>query len=153
MPQVPDIRDSAKHILTEVTEALVRAMRATPDDKLRWSPGGAARSALAIFVECATSNMWFARLLRAEEVSGFPEADASQFPDLQSALDLMEESHRQVLEAISAVEDAGLTRELTMPWGERMSIAQLLFLPSYHIDYHYGQVNYLQTIWGDTEMH
>jgi hypothetical protein len=38
-----------------------------------------------------------------------------------------------------------------MPWGEVRSIKDLITSPMPHMAYHWGQIAYLQTLWGDNE--
>jgi hypothetical protein len=40
-----------------------------------------------------------------------------------------------------------------MPWGAKMTFAELLFLNYWNLVYHQGQIAYIQTLYGDREMH
>ena len=54
---------------------------------------------------------------------------------------------------IEAVPDQRLEETRAMPWGATMTLADRLFICYWNLTYHNGQVNYLQLLLGDIEMH
>ena len=56
-------------------------------------------------------------------------------------------------ELIEAIPDERLAEERAMPWGQTMTLAERRFICYWNLTYHNGQVNYLQLLLGDTEMH
>lgn len=63
------------------------------------------------------------------------------------------ESVDQVLAAWDAIATSELGNTFTMASGEEVSMAEMMLLASYHTAYHDAQLNYLQAILGDGEMH
>jgi hypothetical protein len=63
------------------------------------------------------------------------------------------ESAQIVCDAIDSLSDADLEGDIQMPWGFVMPAAVAIFLPDSHMSYHDGQLNYIQTLLGDTKFH
>jgi uncharacterized damage-inducible protein DinB len=59
----------------------------------------------------------------------------------------------RLCQLIEAVPDERLEETRAMPWGGTMTLADRLFICYWNLTYHDGQVNYLQRLLGDTEMH
>jgi uncharacterized damage-inducible protein DinB len=136
---------------------LARALRALPADRLRWQPGDIAQNALRVVAHCATTNLFFAAAL-----SGAPlpyrtheeqEAAVQSCDTLEKAEAFLNRSVTAVCDVIVSLPESRLSEPMVMPWGERIPLAQGLLSPSYHMQYHEGQLNYLQTLLGDDEYH
>jgi hypothetical protein len=67
------------------------------------------------------------------------------------ALEALLTSGKALAEAIAAVPEDQLRAERRMPWGETWKMTRLITSPSAHIAYHWGQLCYLQTLWGDQQ--
>lgn len=59
----------------------------------------------------------------------------------------------ELAKAVKAASDEDLAREIAMPWGQAFSVYALAHLTATHIMYHDGQINYVQSINGDKEVH
>ncbi|MBM3471852.1 MAG: DinB family protein [Armatimonadetes bacterium] len=137
-----------------VTKELLVALKYTPDDKLDWVPMGAAKTPKAIIVECATGNKWMAAELRCEEnAAGVWEGiKVEDYPTREALAEFVEASQAELLAAIDALTEEQLDQKRKVFWGEE-SLRDLVWLGMMHTNYHVGQLNYIQTLWGDTEMH
>lgn len=61
----------------------------------------------------------------------------------------------ELCQAIRDYPDAQLEQEVVLPFngGMRLTMADLMGMHYWNTVYHLGQINYLQTQWGDREMH
>ena len=137
-----------------VTKELLVALKFTPDDKLDWVPMGAAKTPKAIIVECATGNKWMAAELRCEEnaASVWEGIRAEDYPTREALAEFVEACQAELLAAMDALAEEQLDQKRKVFWGEE-SLRDLMWLGMIHTNYHVGQLNYIQTLWGDTEMH
>jgi len=137
-----------------MTRALLVALKYTPDDKLDWVPMGAAKTPRAIIVECAAGNKWMAAELRGEENAAgvWRDTKAVDYPTRGALAEFVEASQAEVLAAIEALTEEQLDQKRKVFWGEE-TVRDLMWLGMIHTNYHVGQLNYIQTLWGDTEMH
>ncbi|OGF56698.1 MAG: hypothetical protein A2Z21_06300 [Candidatus Fraserbacteria bacterium RBG_16_55_9] len=140
-----------------IMELCSNAAQGVPTDKSQWKPEGLGKSVHEILEHLAGANHGFAALIRGGALS----ETAKKSVDRQSiknpaasyphAVEALRESGQALAEAIASVPDEQLRQERPMPWGETWAVTRLLTAPSAHIAYHWGQICYLQTLWGDQE--
>jgi len=137
-----------------VTKELLVALQYTPDDKLDWVPMGVAKTPRAIFVECAGGNRWLAAELRGESNAAavFEGIKADDYPTREALAEFVESSQAELLAAIDALSEDQLDEKRQVFWGEE-TLRDLVWMGMMHTGYHVGQLNYIQTLWGDAEMH
>lgn len=58
----------------------------------------------------------------------------------------------EFLDFIRYAKDGAFSEEVELPWGNRTKL-QVIYSNLAHITYHEGQLNYIQTLLGDTEDH
>jgi len=146
--------EAAKAITKEQTRQLNLAMEFIPEEKRRWKAGGCAKTPMDIYLECVVTYLWAAKLLRGESVDWAQLArKAQEFSDFEKAKALAEQWQQEFFSAMDEVSQSRLEDKIDPGWGEKMPLGQFLFLPSYHVCYHCGQLNYVQTLLGDGEMH
>jgi uncharacterized damage-inducible protein DinB len=127
-----------------------------PADKYDWCPGGVAKTAAQILCECATLNRIGAAILRGEEAKDEGEAHATcceATATHEKARDAIEASCAELCAAIALWDGKDLTQQLQMPWGMSMAAETVIWLGGSHMNYHNGQLNYIQALLGDAAMH
>jgi hypothetical protein len=142
----------------EVAAGLERAILAMPADKQTWRPLDEGRSALDQVAECAVINQW-ATSLFVDRV--MPELDNEAYANACAALDTVDkavaalrDSTAALASAIDSVPDDALGIQVQFPWDDRpCSLAEAMLMAYWNLTYHIGQVNYVQTLYGDKEMH
>jgi uncharacterized damage-inducible protein DinB len=72
---------------------------------------------------------------------------------LDQAEDFLNRSVTAFCDAVLALSEARLLEQTAMPWGERAPLAAALMQATAHMQYHEGQLNYLQLLLGDDERH
>lgn len=139
---------------------VVRAARAIPADRLDWSPGGAARSTLAQMREIAQTGERFLPLIlgdaRGFEGHAAREESAQESEhDLDALVGRARRGVADLCQAIVAIPDEALEREITLPFGGGMvmTLADALGLPAWNMTYHLGQINLIGLMLGDRRMH
>lgn len=139
-----------------------RAAQAVPTDKIEWTAGGEARTTLSQMQEIATSATWFLPLVRDRVVPEFNEHAVREAMRLRQSFDTIDkccESAREttsaLCQAISAFPDSALDDEMVLPFGGGMicTMADILAMHHWNMVYHLGQINQIQLILGDREMH
>lgn len=145
--------DEAKRFNNAMGRQLVVAAKYVPADKYNWSPGGAARTAAQILLECAGGNHMLAAIIRGEKPAQRDPGVTPEALTFGKAKELLEASFAVLDAAIDSVADKDLTGMITLPWGATMPLEGVIFLPGTHMQYHNGQLNYIQTILGDATPH
>ncbi|HEY3265910.1 MAG TPA: hypothetical protein VGM37_03200 [Armatimonadota bacterium] len=139
--------------------ALFRTARCMPEDKLTWKPADTARSAFEILQECAQSAKWFIPMLSGGKS---PEwnfeavmAERAQWTTLDEVEKVCLANCESLYEAIAAVTPEGQEEEVDIPFKEgwKEKKRNIMWFQYWNTVYHTGQVNYIQTLYGDREMH
>ncbi len=139
------------------TDALFEAARKIPADKLEWSPEGQGRSVLSQCQECAQSPTWPVGLIRTRKFNWSQEDYQTMLEERHqwTTIDACEEACRKNLAELEAVvaglRDEELHETVNVPFGKNHEwrIADIANLHAWNCHYHTGQINYIQTLYGD----
>ena len=148
-------------LIKAAMESTIAAARATAPDKLTWSPDGKSRSALAQLCECGQACEWFTHILdaRGEGVGFDPESfkEAQIAQRRASNIDVVEADVRAhtaaFCEALLNLPAEDGSKQVELFPGFHLSLNHLMLLPLENFAYHQGQINYIQTLYGDKDMH
>ena len=144
---MPSIREVAKQMTMSSAQMLCKDTTYVPSEKLNWTPMDYGKSAIAILSEISRSNYEIAAVI----LGGPPKKVETE--DFDALKDHVIESAQEVCKAIDSLSDQALEGDLTMPWGGIFAASQAILLPASHMNYHDGQVNYIQLLLGDTKFH
>jgi hypothetical protein len=129
-----------------------------PADKLEWSPLDHGRSVMNLVQECALCPSWTVDVLKTKKFESDPnesmaeyEAARAAITDLDSAEAAFNKNVADLKAAIDGFPEGEMLEEITIPWGT-FSYADLMFVPAWNCHYHVGQINYIQTLYGDKDM-
>jgi hypothetical protein len=123
----------------------------TPDDRLGWSPGGEAKTPLDVAGRLAGFLGFFNHLLQNHTM---PERPAGPLPspgsreEAKAAIEGAFERLRAILENMT---ETDLSRPLPTPWGTSIPALEMLGWINGVTGYWQGQLNYIQTIYGDVD--
>ncbi len=138
-------------------EFFAKDLAALTDEQYNNTYGGVTRSPRNIAAEVAVLTSGTVKLIQGGDVS---MPDDSVMQSVESELDTpakaghaVKAAALELAKAVKAASDEELAREITMPWGQAFSAYALAHLTATHIMYHDGQINYVQAINGDAEMH
>lgn len=139
-----------------VMAACMNTAKHVPADKVDWKPEGKGRSAKALLEHLAASNFALAKVLKNEPLPGKVTratrgSAALSTPSYAEALKQFQTSGEAMAQTMGSVTDAALNEARTMPWGEPGTVGFVMALAGIHTSYHMGQLNYVQTLWGDLE--
>ncbi len=140
----------------QAVEMFFGAVRKMPEDKQTWKPLDEGRSALEQAQELATAPALFLVHLAPNETpiySSFEEASAAGAQmDLNACEAECKRLTGKINEAISTMTPEQMAQQHKMPWGMEHSGAEVAGFHYWNVVYHVGQVNYIQTLYGDHEM-
>ncbi len=153
------IKPAASSMSITAAENLRINFEAMPGDKQDWKPLDLGRSALDQVQECAVINGFFTGILRDQAV---PPLDWGAYKAACAALDTpdkattaLTDSAKALAAAIEAFPEDKMDDTVTMPFAEGMvmTFGQVMFAAYWNMTYHTGQIAYIQTLYGDNEMH
>jgi uncharacterized damage-inducible protein DinB len=150
---MPSIKEIAKSGVMLQTELLIKDTKYIPEEKFAFCPMGCAKTARDIMAETANVNVMLAKAFTGAGKDAEFGTRVDQASTLADLAELVRESASVVIDAIDSLGDADLEKEVTMPWGARYPLWQAIFLPTSHMTYHDGQINYIQTLLGDSAFH
>ena len=153
-----DPKTHLKGMLARIKGLVANDLNAIPVEKRNVSPGGAGRTPLNIVAECAHVNQRCSQYLKTlvppDRLSPEErEAHLNSFDTAEKALAYLEETAAELAEAIDGFDDAKWGETTEFPFGRPMTLFGIAELPSVHLMYHDGQLNYIQTLYDDTEVH
>lgn len=155
-------QDQMVRMTHRALDDVVRAARAVPDDQLEWVAMGASRSALSQMREIAAAGLWFLPIVRdrqAPEFDSHATREALRIRRSYKSLDQCVEAARTntsaLCEAIQELADEHLEEEIQLPFGGgvTLSLADIAMMHHNNMVYHLGQINQIQLMLGDREMH
>jgi glutathione S-transferase len=159
-------QDQVVKLTQRAVEDLARAAEAFPADRLEWSPGGEARSALDQLREIAMSAAWLRPIVERGDSDVFEAHPAGKpgprrmpdTPELTTVAESLKQARKstaQLCKVIAAVPDGHLEDEVSLPFlgGTVVTLADVLLMHYWNLTYHLGQINQLALMLGDREMH
>lgn len=139
-----------------------KAARAIPEDKLSWRPLDQGRSALDQAQELAQCPDYVTGMVKGEASSDNDGGDWEKVMQERQAWDTLDkcqavadEKLAALYDAIRACPDERLNETMWLPYdgGRDFTIMEIMDYPRWNANYHAGQINYIQTLYGDKEMH
>ena len=144
---MPSLREVAKEVTMDSARTLCKDTSYIPQESLAWRPMEHGKSPKMILAEISKSNFDIAAAIKGES----PKKVETE--DFEALKDHVIESAEAVCEAIDSLSDEALEGDLTMPWGGIFAASEAILLPASHMNYHDGQINYIQLLLGDTKFH
>ncbi len=128
-----------------------------PEDQYNQSQGNAGRSPQEFVAECVGFNRLVRDALRSGKF-GRPTLDAQvqlteKLSNPKEASAALRKSVDEVLSVFGAMSDEALTKRVVAPWGERLTLLELVHDTASHMNYHGAQLTYIQSLHGDTVNH
>jgi hypothetical protein len=153
----PNLKEILTHQLQQVAKAYISDFGHIPEEKRNAVPMGKARTPHDFTVECVGLNRWVARTLRGETPDHSKKEERQAYLDSLTTSELatnaLNESVAEITAALANLTDEDLAREITMPWGSPGKLCDAPLTAAFHMAYHMGQLNYIQCLYGDDQMH
>lgn len=151
----PSLKSYIREQIEQGRKMVAADIAATPEDLLLTSPGGAARAAVDYVYELSYVHRRFAKRLRGEDPGQFPQGflvAPDEYRSKEKAIEEFGESTDDMLSAWNAVPDDRIAETIVLPAGQTTPL-ELMSIAITHMAYHDGQLNQLQALNGDTEIH
>jgi uncharacterized damage-inducible protein DinB len=117
----------------------VRLADAIPADKYNWRPAEGVRTIGEVYMHIASANYGYARMLGTPLPAGVdPKALAASSSDKTKVIQALKDSFLHFRNAILAVKDSDLDKELKTPRGQT-TIRGAFFMMTGHFGEHLGQ--------------
>lgn len=156
MSEIP-MKENLRDAIRRARYLMSNDLKAIPAEKAGVSPGGVGRTPLNIVAECAMANGQFADFFASGQFAHVPheqqEALLAEYDSVQKVLAYLDKETDRLLTALESLDESTLGEISDQIHGRprtRLAIAQL---PATHMMYHDGQLNYIQALYGDAEMH
>ncbi len=137
-------------------ENLLASTSAMPEDKRNWKPLGAGWAVNDLLVECILVNLKWAATLRNRAYTRVSSEVAESLRAVtgtsQGLTDHLRQSTDELIVAIENVRNDELTEVVETPFGT-YSLADCCLIAYWNSAYHEGQINYIQTLYGDLAQH
>lgn len=144
-------------LVTKYAQILAADLAHVPSDRLHEAPMGVARSPMAFTAECIGFNRLVADALAGKPIAMPSKEEIAAF---FASIDTIEKAQagltttaQAIVAGIQAASEGALAAEVVAPWGEPMPLYQLAYSAAGHMNYHDGQVNYVQALYGDSVNH
>jgi hypothetical protein len=148
-----------KQRTTDAIDYFLHTLSFVPAEKLTWSPTPTAKSALQIAAHCAGYSAGFASIIRAgkfpssvEEFLGPIQLAIDSIATLEQAETMLRKGIADTLAAFDMVNPDQIGAMIDTPQG-KTPFTFFLNVPAHHLSDHAAQIDYLQTCWGDLEVH
>lgn len=152
---------SCKDSAVRGMEVFLKTFSFVPDDKLNWTPSPTAKSAIRIAAHTAIYAGRFAAMIRdrrlpTDDIPAFVariDAATEALTSRTEVENLFRKNTEEVLAALDTLTPEAIGTTLDSSLGWTMPMTFLMNLPGIHAICHAGQIDYLQTCWGDQEVH
>ncbi|MCE9560236.1 MAG: DinB family protein [Armatimonadetes bacterium] len=153
-----DMATGLSQWLMQLCNFYCKDILATPNATLLASPGGSARSPQAFTIECMASCEWAIQALGGNDTPSkmSEEANAALIEATMTAETLaaaLQSTCERFSAALLAAAPERFGAIVMAPFGMEMPIAAICNIFVNHLWYHDGQLNLIQAINGDEEVH
>jgi len=151
-----NLKDYCREKLESARDLYLQDWDAMSAESLTQSPGGVGRSPLHFTYEVALINVRLATRLRGEDPGPFDvgawEVVPSEFSTPLAMRTYLKESTDLLISNLESIPESELDREIPTPTGSTTPF-QLATFAATHMTYHDGQLNLIQALDGDAEIH
>ena len=156
-----DIISQTKAEFVRAKERMAHALATTPDDRINWSPSPTARTPIQEVAHGAGAISGILGMLNGKPFpySSVAEFDTAlraaegEFTTREQVLSLLEQNSADYLAWLDALTPERLASTVQSPFGPTPSMAVAITFPTYHLQNHIAQMDYIQTIYGDHDWH
>lgn len=128
---------------------------ALPEDAIAKTFGGVSRSAADMVHEINLVNEHVVKTLLGQPLFDWPDGWIKAPAELQTKdalLAAFDKTNTFVIEGLESLSDEDWTKTVTTERGDTNTAERIRFI-TLHVWYHSGQVNYIQTLLGDSAWH
>ena len=152
------------HMIDETRAAMEEAFnyaRAVPEDKLGWKPMDAGRSVIELARELAQCPDWAYDLVSTGAMAFDEEAMAATNASLttvEACEAMAKEKLGRYFELLKEFPEERMAETIDLPFGpggsmKTFTMTEMVYYPRWNATYHTGQIAYMQTLYGDKDIH
>lgn len=154
-----------EYLISSTCEAAKEAFsyaKAVPPDKIDWKPLDSGRSVLNICQEMALCPGWARETIEGsgeqewnEETMAAIEAEKAKFATIEACEAECNRQLEALFDLFRSIPDERLKDTKWLPYdgGRDFTVAEMMEYPKWNFTYHLGQIGYIQTLYGDKDMH
>jgi len=154
------IVEDAKAEYNRAKDRLTKAFNTTPDDKINWSPAPTARTPLNQVAHAAMAVAGIQKMFNGAPMpfENINEMDAQwrkeekQYTTRDQVMDLLNQNSDAYIAWMDSLTPDQVQSTLKAPFGE-FPMASAITWPADHLRNHAGQIEYIQTCYGDMDWH
>lgn len=156
------LQDHMIDVTRAAAKEAFRNAKAVPADKLEWKPLDNGRSVLDQCRELAMCPTWAYDIISGapqpewnEEAVAAMQAEQAQWTTAEDCERVCNERLEKLFELYRNMPDERLSETKWLPYdgGRDFTMPEMMDYPRWNFNYHLGQIAYIQTLYGDKEMH
>lgn len=140
----------------DATQMFLKDFDAMSDDALMHAPNPAVRTVYDVMYEMVFVNRRMLKRAQQEDPGPWPfdtfMRAPAEFCNRATCRAEFEQTSNDLADAFASTDDVTLMAEFETTQG-KFTIAQTLVFALMHVCHHGGQLNYIQTLFGDDQMH
>ena len=137
--------------VTMARDRIVFGLEKVPDERLAYKPSETSASPLEVAGKASGFAAFLGHMIATGQMpdrSGGPQPAPTT---REAAAGALSGCFEQLISNLSSLTDEDLNRSITMPWGSVVTARDLLWGVPGVVGYWQGQLNYIQTTYGDLE--
>lgn len=149
------LREIAVESVSDAVKAMRQDLEALPEEAFTKSFGDTVRTVADIVYEVSLVNDMIGALMRKEEVGPFPEGWVKAPDDCQTkaaVLECFNRSGDRLVKTVESFSEDEMLEPMESKHGPTNRFKRSYFC-ALHTYYHSGQLNYVQTLLGDSDWH
>ncbi|HXH59786.1 MAG TPA: DinB family protein [Fimbriimonadaceae bacterium] len=151
-----EFKKKATEAISGTRKRYLEDLEAMSEEALTTCPGGCARTPADFTYEIVTLNRRIAKRLRGEDpgpskFDGWIKAPA-EFNNKATIIAEFTDSSKEIEDALAKIPEDEMLRTIQLP-KDTTNPYDLVLFASYHTGYHCAQLNYIQTLGNDAEIH
>ncbi len=154
--------EQAKQTFIRTSDTLLKIFNNTAPDRMNWSPSPTARTPVQVLAHSAHAVRNIQQMFEGNPFA-IPRTDEAEkvfaehdqmFTSAEEVVAYWEEGKTNLLAFYDGLTESDLDRMCTLPFGlGQAPLGAILTAPSDHTVGHIGQLEYIQTIYGDRHWH
>ena len=142
------------------SERLIKSLEHVPEEKLTWQPSPTAKSSLQVAAHVGYSNTFMAKIVDdtlppkevLEELFRKIDEDVKNASSRKDVIDLIRKTTLEAVKSLEELSDERLASIAKTPFGD-MPMSSFIYVTGSHSVSHAAQIDYIQTVYGDIDMH
>ncbi len=155
------LKDFIINATSRSVDGIFRTARAMPEDKIEWKPMDQGRTVLDQLQEVAQAANFFSAVLEKKGDPQFSDEyweqareERKNWDTLDQCEEICKANTEKLFDHIRSLSDEDIDTTLKFEGSDReYSLADIMNFHLTHLNYHHGQINYMQTLYGDSENH